>query len=683
MHVGVDYYPEHWPKQRWPTDLALMREAGFNLVRLAEFTWRMLEPAEGRCELDWLEEILDLCASHSIRVVLCTPTAVPPSWAALHYPEIMSMDSKGRRAVYGVRKDSCYSSPKFNALSNGIVERLSARFGEHPNLIGWQIDNEFAGPKCHCPLCLAAFRQWLKNKHGTVQALNAAWGLHFWGHSIGDWEEVRFPDEAWSCNPSQYLDHRRFHCDLNVRFQRRQAEALRRNSPGRFITHNLMGFAPDLNCFDLAKDLDFVSWDNYPNLGRIGPGEQTIRSDGDLDLKPRIRASAAADLMRGAKGRNFWVMEQTAGPMGWGEFGRNLWPGELRSIAYQQIAQGCDGLVWFRWRTCTAGREQYWHGLLGHDGKAGRRYREAQKTALELARVGPKIAGSEVLAEVALIFDYDSLWAFEAQTAYCGCDYVQSLLRYYAAFYRRGLNLHLISSRDDFRKYRLVVASHLLVLPDATATRLNEFVHQGGVLLADCRTGVKDEANLCHARTLPGLLRESLGIAIDEYESLEDSFIYQARSADGRRRCTASLYADWVRCEAATPLYRYATPHVRDFAMLTRNRHGRGHAFYLGAIVRESAFYDELAETLLRAAGLPAPALAPNGVQIRTRRAKEHLYSFYVNHLNRPVELELNEGVDLLSGRRTGGRATLGAMDVLAIESPGAQPAALEGNAVE
>ena len=214
-----------------------------------------------------------------------------------------------------------------------------------------------------------------------------------------------------------------------------------------------------------------------------------------------------------------------------------------------------------------------------------------------------------------------------------------------------------------------MVASHLNVLPDETAARLNEFVQAGGVLLADCRTGVKDETGLCHARTLPGRLAESLGIAIEEYESLEDSFIYDVRATRGRQTWTACLYSDWIRCESATPLYRYATPHVSKFAVLTSNGYGDGQAFYLGAIIRENAFYDELAATLLKAVRLPVPKVLPDGVQVRTRRADEHVYTFYVNHLNKAVEVELPHGRDIIGDRAVGGTTMLSPMGVVIVES--------------
>ena len=324
MYVGVDYYPEHWPEERWPVDIALMREAGFNIVRLAEFAWHRLEPSEGHYELQWLRCVVDLFEENGIAVVLGTPTAVVPSWAALKYPEIMST---GRgRAPHRVWRQEGHLLQLTSVQPDVGPHRRAPYRGPRVSIATWsvgRVDNEFAGPKCYCANCLAAFRHWLQEKYGSVAALNEAWGLHFWGHNINAWEEIRFPNAPWSCNPGQHLDHCRFHSDVNVAYQRRQVETIRKNSPGRFVTHNFMSFAPELDYFDLGEDLDFVSWDNYPNFGDV---RGTIRSDGDLDLKPRIRASAAADLMRGVKGRNFWIMEQTAGPTGWGEFGRNVWP---------------------------------------------------------------------------------------------------------------------------------------------------------------------------------------------------------------------------------------------------------------------------------------------------------------------------------------------------------------------
>ncbi len=394
MHIGADYYPEHWPKKRWETDARLMKTAGFNVTRLAEFAWVNMEPEEGRFDFEWLEEALAVLNKHGIRALLCTPTAAMPAWVPRKYPEVMAMRESGRRIEWGRRKNNCFSSGTYRLLSERITRAMAERFAKTPNVIGWQTDNEFGHPPCFCESCRAEFQDWLRRKYGTLEGLNRAWGTHFWGHQFGRWDEITAGEGA---HPEESLDWRRFFSWLNVRFQRGQVKILRDACPKHFITHNFMGLFKELNYYDLAEDLDFVSWDNYPVRG----GAPGIRYD----------ASMAADLMRGLKKKNFWIMEQTAGPGGIAAFGRNPRPGEIRSIAFQQLAHGADGQVWFRWRTCTAGLEQYWHGLLGHDGKPGRRYKEAARTAAEYRKLEKLLAGTTVKTKAAMIYDYDSLWA--------------------------------------------------------------------------------------------------------------------------------------------------------------------------------------------------------------------------------------------------------------------------------
>jgi len=429
MYVGVDYYPEHWPRERWETDARLMQEAGLNVVRLAEFAWVMMEPEEGRFTFDWLDDALAVLHARGVSAILCTPTAVMPAWCARKYPETLAMQTNGQRIVWGVRKNNCFTSGAYRLLSERITRAMAEHFQHAPNVIGWQTDNEFGHPVCYCDTCRAEFQDWLRARYGTLEELNRAWGLHFWGHYVGTWGEIPLPVANESANPSALLDWQRFYSWLNVRFQRDQVRILREYFPDTFITHNFMGFFSDLNYYDLAEDLDHVSWDNYPVWGA-----------------PRVMSDAAAmgDLMRGLKGKNYWIMEETAGPGGWGSFGRNPWPGEIRLVAYQQLAHGADGQIWFRWRTCTAGREQYWHGLLGHDGKPLRRYQEAARTAGEYHALAPHLEGTTVRAEVAFIYDYESIWALRFQPGFAENNYHAALQRYYDAFFRAGINVDFV-----------------------------------------------------------------------------------------------------------------------------------------------------------------------------------------------------------------------------------------------
>ena len=624
MYVGVDYYPEHWPRERWETDARMMVEAGLNVVRMAEFAWVDLEPREGVFSFDWLGEALEVLDKQGIQAILCTQTATMPAWVANKYPETLAMQRDGTRITWGVRKNNCFSSGTYRLLSERMTRAIAERFKDTPNVIGWQTDNEFGQPPCYCDTCRKTFQDWLCAKYGTLDELNRAWGTHFWGHKFGTWGEIVIPDNPDGHNPSACLDWQRFISTLNVRFQRDQVRILREVCPDHFVTHNLMGLFHELDYYALAEDLDHVSWDNYPVWGKP-----------DLSYRP----SAGGDLMRSLKRKNFWIMETTAGPGGWGAYGRNPRPGELRKIAFQQVGHGADGMVWFRWRTCTAGREQYWHGLLGHDGKGLRRYREAAQTASDLHKLSDVLEGTTVEAPVAIIYDYDSIWALRIQPGYAGNTYHTAMDLVYGALSRAGVNVDFIQSTEDLGRYKAVFAPDLYVLPDEAAQALSDYVQAGGVLFADSRTGVKDETGLCHERTLPGLLSDALGIAIEEYESLDhtwqtgQAFAYEVTGkGDLAGTYTATMAAEWVQPQTAEVLAGYTAWHMTAFAAATRNRFGKGTGYFLGTVIEGEGFYDLLIADILRSAGVEATVSPPAGVEVSVRAGQGKRLLFLVNH---------------------------------------------------
>lgn len=631
MRIGVDYYPEHWPESRWPLDAKLMREAGFNIVRLAEFAWVNMEPEEGRFDFAWLDKAIGFLGQEGISVILGTPTAVMPAWVAKKYPESLAMRMTGQREPYGVRKHNCYSFPKYRELSKKITSAMVRQFSSNPHVIGWQTDNEFgAHVVCHCTHCKNHFRKWLKERYGSLEKINKAWGLHFWGQLLSSWDEIEPPQEDWLYNPSLQLDWKRHFTHLQVSFQHDQVEIIRKHAPSHFVTHNCMGLFKDIDYYELGKDLDFVSWDNYP----LTNDEPVVRYE----------AALGADVMRGIKKKNFWIMEQTAGPAGWGEFRRNPRPGELRSIAYQQVGHGADGMIWFRWRTCTAGREQYWHGLLGHDGKPLRRYQEAAQTAGELAKIWPFLEGTTIKTRVALLYDYQSLWAFDFQKSYEGCNPQKVMRLYYDAFFRDAMAVDVISPEDDFSQYSLILAPHLYVMPDQLAEKLESFVRNGGVLLSDARTGVKDETSLCHERTLPGRLSDCLGISIEEYDVTADP-VQMKGSGELSGDYHAEKYIDWIRPVGAEVIAKYEAWFLKDYAAVTRNRFGKGIAWYVGTEVKESVFYDKLCRLLMKDASLKPQISVPLGVEACIRSGEGRDILFLLNQTELVVEVSLPDGV--------------------------------------
>jgi len=647
MYIGADYYPEHWPRNRWETDARLMKKAGFNVVRLAEFSWVMLEPEEGRYEFDWLDDAINVLGRQGISVILGTPTAVMPAWLARKYPNALAVQNTGQRIVWGLRKNNCFTNGAYRLLSERITRAMAGHYHNNPRVIGWQTDNEINGPHCYCDTCRAEWQDWLRARYGSLQTLNQAWGTHFWGHFYQTWGEIQTPTHEHH-NPSACLDWRRFNSWLNIRFQHEQVVVLRSLCPRHFITHNFMAFGTtQTNPHDLAMDLDVAAWDNYP-----------VWADPEI----KYGAACGADLVRSLKKKNFWIMEQTAGGGGWDVLNRNPRPGEIRNIALQQVAHGADAMVWFRWRTCTAGREQYWHGILGHDGKPGRRYRECTATARDLHKLAPLLANTTLKPKVAIVYDQDSRWAFETQRSYKNNEVPAAIRRYYDAFFRAGINVDIIRPSDPLTGYKVIVAPELFVLPDATASKLCDFVRAGGVLLTDLRTGVMTETCLAHTRTLPGLLTDVLGITIEEYEGLNgDKQTYPLAGTDAFPGAfTSTLYADWIKPGQAEVLARYDAWHLKSYAALTRHRHGKGTGYYLGTIAAEPAFYDALIKAVLDSAKLKPVLAPPPGIEITLREGASRKLLFIINHLEQAVTMKVPAGnVELLSGRRTGPSLTL------------------------
>ncbi len=305
MRFGVDYYPEHWPQSRWAEDARLMREAGFNTVRLAEFAWTKIEPMAGHFDFDWLLKSLDILHNQGIQAIIGTPTAAAPAWLCTNSPSALRVDENRAQVTFGNRQLCCINQPDFIAASDRIVTALAETLGKHEAVTGWQIDNEF-GPICYCEECRRKFQVWVKAKYGTLSELENAWGTIFWSQTYSDWKQIPLPwTTSLAPNPSLALDFRRFFSDSYAVFQQRQVDIIRKYSE-KPITHNFMGVYPEvLNYQQLADQLDFASWDNYP-FGSAEPAG----------------VAASHDLVRGYLNKNFWVMEQMSGPGGWGELTR-------------------------------------------------------------------------------------------------------------------------------------------------------------------------------------------------------------------------------------------------------------------------------------------------------------------------------------------------------------------------
>ena len=666
FYFGADYYPEHWPEERWPEDARLMAEAGFNVVRLAEFAWSKLEPREGQFNFGWLDRAIEILSAHAIKVVLGTPTASPPPWLMAKQEDLFLVEQNGVRQTYGLRREYCPNNPLYRRYTERVVSQMAghygvvpvlARGGDNPAVIGWQIDNEF-GDRCFCSICRTEFQKWLQKRYQTLENLNEKWGTIFWSQLYTDWSQIPVPlTTARSHNPGLGLDYRRFMSDTYREYQKFQIDIIRKQCPGHFITHNLMGFGYNqLNYYDNSADLDFVSWDNYM---RMQWGMQA-------EVDP-TRAALSHDAMRGLKKQNFWVMEQQSGGGGWEYVAVPPKPGELRLWTYQSIAHGADAIVYFRWRTCRTGTEQYWQGILEHHGIPGRRYAEVSQVGKELQQIAEVIAGSQVKPQVAIMQSYDTRFAFQVQPNNPRFGYEKHIQELYRGFYNNNVPLDIVSEKDSLTGYKVVIVPAMYILTEETAANLEKFAAAGGIVVFTPRTGVKDESNTVVNMKLPGLVAKMCGIEIEEYISMpvdEDNRV-QFGLPELEDDFPASVWADVIEPKGAEVIAWHSQDFYAGKPAATINLFEKGKVIYLG-IMGDSTYYNAIARWISGLAGVEPLMETPIGVEVTERWQGEKRLLFVLNHHPEAQDVPLESPCfDLLSGKNFTGHVTIAPREVL------------------
>jgi beta-galactosidase len=665
---GVDYYPEHWPEERWTYDARLMQDAGINTVRLAEFAWSYLEPSPSNYEFEWLDRVLQVLKEHKIQAILGTPTASPPPWLMKRHPDAYRVRLSRQRAQYGGRRDYCPSHTAFLQECSAIVTAMAEHYAGHPDVIGWQVDNEFSR-LCFCSSCQANFQSWLQDKYGSLDALNRAWGTGFWSHVYTEWSEIPLPeddgdDPSYGPNPALDLDFRRFTSDAVVRFQQNQIDILRRLCPYHFITHNT-GFGLDeLNFNDIARPLDFISLDHYPRNFEF--------------FEQHANPTTAAffyDRVRGLKQKNYWMTEAQGGPSGWRTISTAPRPGELRLWTYQAIAHGADAMLYFRWRTALFGAEQYWHGVLDHHGQPRRRYREIQQIGTELERIGLEFQGAIHRSRVAILLSYDSLYAFQNQPNHPDFDYVGLLASFYELLHRRNISTDIIAPTTDLSSYQLVIAPALYVVTEEESENLRQYVKSGGMLILTARSGVKDANNNIVNQPLPGLLSELCGAEVDEYDVLpsEMSVPMQLQlpgSTVGSQSVRSRMWCDVLNPGTGQPVATYRGEYYANRCAATLNKHGNGQVLYLGTF-GEKTLYETIIDWALERTNVEPVMSTPEGVEAAERFKDGCRLLFLLNHSDQDCKIALREAFsELVSGQTVQGAVMLEAKSVMILRSP-------------
>jgi len=640
LFLGAAYYPEHWSEERWAEDIRLMKEAGLNVVRMAEFAWARMEPADGDFQFEWLEKAIALLQNAGIQTVLGTPTAAPPVWLAKTHPEIVLMVSNGQRAFLGTRCHFCPNSETYLRYTQRIAGRMTERFGKNPAVIGWQIDNEY-NRVCYCSSCRRKFQQFLELRYGTLDNLNTRWTTHYWSQVYRDWSEIELPTDPMNPqNPGLRLEFQRFQTETWCNYQKVQLEAMRPHlADGVWVTHNFIGGFGGYDHYAVAADLDLAAWDYY-----VGTGHHEYLGHGVLH-----------DLARGFKRKNFWVMETQPGTVNWAGINNPLYKWEGRTMAWQAIAHGADAFLYWQWRSALNGQEQYHGTLVDQSGQPRPFYQEVQALGREFAKAADLIAGSSVKSRVALLYHYESRWSIEWQRQHKEFDYIAYFNLFARPLAAHGINLDVLSADAQLtgQGYRLVIAPALIILDDERARQLRDFVEHGGHLVLTARCGMKDRYNALLPSRQPGPLAELAGVEVEEFYALDESVPVKGNLfKNGFARIWAErLKINDEKSVAVAARYTTSNGWLDDQPAITAHAHRNGMVYYVGTYLDEHS-QSEWVEHILRTANLIKIKI-PAGVEMRTRtRPDGQEIHFIINHERSTKKLQLPwKAHDHLSGQ--------------------------------
>jgi len=661
---GGDYNPEQWPEEVWEEDMRLFKKAGIDTVTLNVFSWASLQPSEDEYDFDKLEKIVKLVTDNDMNIIMATSTAAHPAWMAKRYPDVLRTDYEGRKRKFGGRHNSCPNSPTYRKYSARLASRLADKFKNQKNIIAWHISNEYGG-ECHCERCEEAFRKWVQEKYKTIYNVNKAWNTSFWGHTFYDFDEIVTPNALSEEFMMGYrphtdfqgisLDYRRFMSDSILECYCIERDEVKKVIPDAYVTTNLMEFYKPLDYAKWAKEMDFVSWDSYPQP----------------DYTPQ-KTAMGHDLMRGiGDGKPFALMEQTPSVTNWQPYNALKRPGVMRLLSYQAMAHGADTVLFFQMRRSIGACEKYHGAVIDHVGTSETRvFREVSELGRELKELGKKTIGMTTKSDVAVMFDWDNWWSVEYSAGPSNDLYYRDqITKYYEAIRKMNINVDIVSQDSDLSKYKVVIAPVLYMIKSDLDQRIRSFVENGGSFVTTFFSGYVQENDLVITGGYPGKLRDILGIWVEETdaypEGKNNSFSYHGR------RYPAKTLCDLIHLEGAKMLddYGYLEDFYQGMPVVTSKKLGGGRAYYV-ATESDMDFYSAFLSDVLSKAGVHKVMYTSGDVEVTSREDEDRKMLYILNHGDGEGIYELPEdGVELISGiELASGMHRIAAKDVHVIE---------------
>ena len=645
---GGDYNPNQWPREVWNEDMRLFKKAGINSATVNVFSWAKLQPNEETYDFSELDDVIDMLGKENFDIVLATSTAAMPAWLAKKYPEVTRVDFEGRRHKFGQRHNHCPNSPVWRRYARQLASELAKRYGKNPHVTCWHINNEY-NTGCYCENCEKAFRVWLRKKYGSLEALNAAWNTEFWGHTFYDWDEIVAPNSladgmgfGWTRKTAFAgisRDYDRFLSDSLLENYKMERDAIREHDPDTPITTNLMGTYKGLDYFKWAKEMDIVSWDNYPAYNT-----------------PWSETAMRHDLMRGLKNQPFMLMEQTPSQQNWQAYNSLKRPGQMRAQSYQTIAHGADTIQFFQLRRSKGACEKFHGAVISHSGSEETRvFQECSQLGAELAALGSQLLGADNPAQVGILFDWDNYWALEYTSGpSVDLKYCNQIHQYYRYFYDRHIPVDMVPMDGDFSRYKAIVAPVLYMVKEGVAEALTAFVEAGGTLITGFMSGIVDQSDNVHLGGYPGPLRKLCGVWAEEIDALAPEQSNTLKFMDGSQsKC--GLLCDILHLEGAQALAVYGEDFYAGAPAVTKNAYGKGTVYYVGT-QPEAQGLDKILDSLTGQGEIHP--LIPDRTQLEvTRRVKDGTEFWFILNLTgkpQPLPESFAGETDMLTGEKAG-----------------------------